>query len=100
MSMKPSLLSIGRVLLFALCFLIPLGASAQTSQVDLQVFVGIPAVSGYEQELAGRIRDELKALSPKTDSLGNVYVPLATTSPPPLLAPPLHHPASIPSPTP
>ncbi len=93
--MKPSLLSIGRVLLFALCFLIPLGASAQTSQVDLQVFVGIPAVSGYEQELAGRIRDELKALSPKTDSLGNVYVTLGSGSPHRLLVAPMDEPGYI-----
>ena len=93
--MKPSLFSMGRVLLLALCFLIPLGASAQTPQVDLQVFVGIPAVSGYEQDLAGRIRDELKALSPKTDNLGNVYVTLGSGSPHRLLVAPLDEPGYI-----
>jgi len=93
--MKPSLLSIGRALLLALCFLIASGASAQTPQVDLQVFVGIPAVSGYEQELAGRIRDELKPLSPKTDNLGNVYVTLGSGSPHRLLVAPLDEPGYI-----
>ncbi len=93
--MKPSLFSMGRVLLLALCFLIPLGASAQTPQVDLQVFVGIPAVSGYEQDLAGRIRDELKALSPKTDNLGNVYVTLGSGSPHRLLVASLDEPGYI-----
>ena len=94
-TMKPSLFSIGRVLLLVLCFLIPLGASAQTPQVDLQVFVGIPAVSGYEQDLAGRIRDELKALSPKTDNLGNVYVTLGSGSPHRLLVASLDEPGYI-----
>ncbi len=93
--MKPSLLSIGRALLLVLCFLIPLGASAQTPQGDLQVFVGIPAVSGYEQELAGRIRDELKLLSPNTDNLGNVYVTLGSGSPHRLLVAPMDEPGYI-----
>src|SRR5947209_11276106 len=94
-TMKPSLFSIGRVLLLVLCFLIPLGASAQTPQADLQVFVGIPAVPGYEQDLAGRIRDELKALSPKTDNLGNVYVTLGSGSPHRLLVASLDEPGYI-----
>jgi len=93
--MKPSLLSIGRVLLLVLCFLIASGASAQTPQVDLQIFVGIPAVSGYEQELAGQIRQELKTLSPKTDNLGNVYVTLGSGSPHRLLVAPMDEPGYI-----
>jgi len=94
-TMKPSLFAMGRVLLLALCFLIPLGADAQTPHVDLHIFVGIPAVSGYEQELAGRIRDELKPLSPKTDNLGNVYVTLGSGSPHRLLVAPLDEPGYI-----
>jgi putative aminopeptidase len=93
--MKPSLLSIRRALLLALCFLIASGSNAQTPQVDLQIFVGIPAVSGYEQDLAGRIRDELKALSPKTDNLGNVYVTLGSGSPHRLLVAPMDEPGYI-----
>src|SRR5713226_634522 len=93
--MKPSLLSMGRVLLLALCFLIPLGANAQTPQADLHIFVAIPAVSGYEQELAGRTRDELKPLSPKTDNLGNVYVTFGSGSPHRLLVAPMDEPGYI-----
>jgi putative aminopeptidase FrvX len=41
----------------------------------------IPAVTGYEQTLAGMIREQLKELSPKTDNLGNVYVNVGSGAP-------------------
>src|SRR5258707_2264836 len=41
----------------------------------------IPTVAGYEQELSGGIREQLKALEPKTDNLGNVYVTVGSGAP-------------------
>jgi putative aminopeptidase len=93
--MKPSVFSIGRAFLLALCCLIASGASAQTPQLDLNLFVGIPAVSGYEQELASTIKGDLKMLSPKTDNLSNVYVTLGSGSPHRLLVAPMDEPGYI-----
>jgi putative aminopeptidase len=56
------------------------GATAQ-SNVDLARLAKIPAVSGYEQELATKIADSLKKFSPKTDNIGNVYVTLGSGAP-------------------
>lgn len=51
-------------------------ASAQSAGglqfADVGQLAEIPAVAGYEQELSSRIREQLKALAPKTDNLGNV----------------------------
>ncbi len=60
-------------------------ASAQ-SAVGLQFanagqLAEIPAVAGYERELSGRIREQLRALEPKTDNLGNVYVTVGSGAP-------------------
>jgi putative aminopeptidase len=41
----------------------------------------MPAVSGHEQALSREILEELKALSPKTDTLGNVYVTVGSGAP-------------------
>jgi putative aminopeptidase len=51
--------------------------------------VKTPAVSGYEQNLAAEIRERLKALSPHTDNLGNVFVILGSGSPYRLLVTPM-----------
>src|SRR5258708_2863879 len=52
-----------------------LAQSADSLQfADVGQLAAIPAVAGYEQELSGRIREQLKALAPETDNLGNVYV--------------------------
>ncbi len=40
-----------------------------------------PAVSGYEQELASRIRERVKKLSPITDNVGNIYVTIGSGTP-------------------
>ncbi len=83
------------VFLLSLCILIAPGSKGQTRQADLNTLVSIPAVSGYEQELAGRIREDLKALSPKTDNLGNVYVTLGSGAPHRLLVAPMDEPGYV-----
>jgi putative aminopeptidase FrvX len=54
-----------------------------------------PAVSGYEQELAGEIRDAIKSFSPKSDNLGNVYVTLGSGSPHRLIVAPIDEPGYV-----
>lgn len=44
------------------------------------------AVSGHEERLAAAIRERLKALGPKTDNLGNVYVTMGSGTPHKLIA--------------
>jgi putative aminopeptidase FrvX len=56
-------------------------ARSQSLEKDLAWLAATPAVSGYEQELAGQIRDRLKSFSPKTDNLGDLYVTLGSGSP-------------------
>src|SRR5258708_12978861 len=55
----------------------------------------IPAVAGYEQELSGRIREQLKALAPKTDNVGNVYVTVGSGAPRRLLVTAIHEPGYV-----
>src|SRR6202163_1645707 len=54
-----------------------------------------PAVSGYEQQLAGEIRNAIKDFSPKTDNLGNVYVTLGSGSPHRLIVAPIDQPGYV-----
>src|SRR5438477_6245003 len=44
------------------------------------------AVSGHEERLATAIRERLKALAPKTDNMGNVYVTIGSGAPNKLIA--------------
>jgi putative aminopeptidase FrvX len=44
------------------------------------------AVSGHEERLAAAIRERVKALGPKTDNLGNVYVTIGKGAPHKLIA--------------
>src|SRR5882724_10815495 len=44
------------------------------------------AVSGHEERLGAAIRDRVKALEPKTDNLGNVYVTIGEGAPHKLIA--------------
>ena len=48
---------------------------------SLNTLVATPAISGYENELAGKIRVEFSALHPKTDNLGDVIVTIGSGSP-------------------
>jgi putative aminopeptidase len=55
--------------------------TAAQSKLSLADLEKIPAVSGHEQELGKAIREELKALSPQTDNMGNVWVTVGSGSP-------------------
>jgi putative aminopeptidase FrvX len=55
----------------------------------------IPAVTGYEQTLAGMIRKQLNDLSPKTDNLGNVYVTVGSGAPHRLIVTPMDEPGYV-----
>jgi len=54
-----------------------------------------PAVSGYEQRLAGEIRNSIKGFSPQTDNLGNVYVTLGSGAPHRLIVAPIDQPGYV-----
>jgi putative aminopeptidase len=54
-----------------------------------------PAVSGYEQQLAGEIRNSIKGFSPQTDNLGNVYVTLGSGAPHRLIVAPIDQPGYV-----
>jgi putative aminopeptidase FrvX len=54
-----------------------------------------PAVSGYEQQLAGEIRGSIKGSSPQTDNLGNVYVTLGSGAPHRLIVAPIDQPGYV-----
>ncbi len=70
-------------------------AQRSFSEMDWEGLVRIPAVSGYEQELAAKIREKLKGLSPKTDNLGNIYVTLGNGVPHRLIVTPMDEPGYI-----
>ena len=69
-------------------------SSAQASS-PLEKLYEIPAVSGYEQLLSDEIRNQLKAFSPKTDNLGNVYVTLGSGTTRRLIVTPMDEPGYI-----
>ncbi|HLJ28908.1 MAG TPA: M20/M25/M40 family metallo-hydrolase [Candidatus Angelobacter sp.] len=79
--------------------LLSLTASAQkvsgSLEQDLREFVQIPAIPGYEQELATRIALRLQALKPTTDEMANVVVTLGTGSPHRLLVAPMDEPGYV-----
>src|SRR5258708_30156690 len=73
-----------------------LAQSADSLQfADVGQLAAIPAVAGYEQELSGRIREQLKALAPETDNLGNVYVTVGSGAPRPLLVTAIDEPGYV-----
>src|SRR5271170_5868141 len=47
----------------------------------LDGFVGTSAVSGYENQLADKIREQLRRLQPTTDNLGDVIVTIGSGAP-------------------
>ena len=77
-----------------LCTFLAAGVRAQ-SNVDLARLVKIPAVSGHEQELTKQIAELLKQYSPKTDSIGNVYVTLGSGAPHRLIVTPIDEPGYV-----
>jgi putative aminopeptidase FrvX len=62
---------------------------------DLSALVQIPGVSGYENELAGKISSELSAHKPKTDNLGDVVVTIGTGAPNRLIVTPIDEPGFV-----
>jgi putative aminopeptidase FrvX len=54
-----------------------------------------PAVSGYEQQLAGEIRSSIKGFSPQIDNLGSVYVTLGSGAPHRLVVAPIDQPGYV-----
>jgi putative aminopeptidase FrvX len=62
---------------------------------DVGQLAAIRAVPGYEQELSSHIREQLKALAPKTDNLGNVFVTVGSGAPHRLLVTPIDEPGYI-----
>src|SRR5260370_21695157 len=73
-------------------------ASAQSAGglqfADVGQLAEIPAVAGDEQELSSRIREQLKAFTPKTEKFGNVYVTVGRGAPHPLLVPAIAEPGA------
>jgi putative aminopeptidase len=62
---------------------------------DLRGFVETPGVSGYENQLAGRIRAELKGLNPATDNIGDITVTLGSGAPHRLIVAPIDEPGYV-----
>src|SRR5271165_3149493 len=84
--------------LCSLLVFLPIGlaqsAAAQTGD-DIARLAMIPAVSGYEQELSGALKEQWKAFSPQTDNLGNVFVTLGKGEPRRLIVTPMDEPGYI-----
>src|SRR5580693_9303640 len=61
----------------------------------LDELVGTPAVSGYENQLADKIRTSLKGLQPVTDNLGDVIVTMGSGTPHRLIVAPMDEPGFV-----
>jgi putative aminopeptidase len=72
----------------------PVGAQAGPPY-PLEELVNTAAVSGYENQLADKIRASLKNLHPATDNLGNVIVSIGSGAPHRLLVAPLDEPGFV-----
>jgi putative aminopeptidase FrvX len=73
---------------------IPLGAHGALP-IELEQFVETPAVSGYEKQLADKIRTALKNYHPITDNLGDVIVTIGSGAPHRLIVTPLDEPGLV-----
>src|SRR5271168_4594110 len=62
---------------------------------QLEELVNTPAVSGYENQRADKIRAKLKALQPETDNLGDVIVTIGSGAPHRLIVAPLDEPGFV-----
>jgi putative aminopeptidase FrvX len=62
---------------------------------DLREFVETPGVSGFEGQLAGKIRAELKGLNPATDNIGDITVTLGSGAPHRLIVAPIDEPGFV-----
>jgi putative aminopeptidase FrvX len=62
---------------------------------DLKDFVATPAISGYESQLAEKIRANLTGFHPTVDNLGNVIVTIGNGSPHRLIVTPIDEPGFV-----
>ena len=62
---------------------------------ELEQLVNTPAVSGYENQLAEKIRASLKALHPATDNLGDVIITIGSGAPHRLIVTPIDEPGFV-----
>ena len=62
---------------------------------QLGEFVNTPAVSGYENQLADKIRASLKVLHPVTDNLGDVVITIGSGAPHRLIVTPIDEPGFV-----
>src|SRR5271155_1574872 len=69
----------------------PYGALPQR----LDELVGTSAVSGYENQLADKIREQLRRLQPTTDNLGDVIVTIGSGAPHRLIVTPIDEPGFV-----
>jgi putative aminopeptidase FrvX len=84
-------------------FAMPPFAAAQTTKPamggsledDLKDFVATPAISGYESQLAEKIRANLTGFHPTVDNLGNVIVTIGNGSPHRLIVTPIDEPGFV-----
>jgi putative aminopeptidase FrvX len=63
-----------------------------TPSDDLREFIETPAVSGYENELVGKIRTKLTALHPAVDNLGDIIITIGSGAPHRLIVTPVDEP--------
>ncbi|MGD0544353.1 MAG: M20/M25/M40 family metallo-hydrolase [Candidatus Acidiferrales bacterium] len=61
----------------------------------MKSFVATPAVSGYENELSEKIREEISAFHPKTDNLGDIIVTIGSGAPNRLIVTPIDEPGFV-----
>src|SRR5271156_6646639 len=64
-------------------------------QNELEDLVGTSAVSGYENQLADKIREQLRRLQPTTDNLGDVIVTIGSGAPHRLIVTPIDEPGFV-----
>ncbi len=62
---------------------------------EVEDLVETPAVSGYEFQLADKIRERLKALRPLKDNLGDVIVTIGSGAPHRLIVTPIDEPGFV-----
>src|SRR5271169_5682069 len=62
---------------------------------QLEELVNTPAVSGYENQLADKVRTSLKRLQPATDNLGDVIVTIGSGAPHRLIVTPIDEPGFV-----
>ncbi len=73
----------------------PISPDWRSLEDDLKELVATPAVSGYESQLAEKIRAKIASLHPTVDNLGNVIVTMGTGSPHRLIVTPIDEPGFV-----